>query len=98
MKYTSHVTTYLAPKDGHIVHVTLPTATKAVILHAQCIRDGGQTFMLEATLLQVGGVPHGDYSKVMFNILVVHKLSGPGKERFVRFSAQKVNISLLVDQ
>jgi hypothetical protein len=54
-------------------------ATKAIILHARYIKDEGQTFMLEATLLQVGGVPHGDYSKVIFNISAITKYLVRGK-------------------
>jgi hypothetical protein len=96
MKSTSYVNTNLAPNDERIVHVTLPTATKAVILHAQYIKDEGQTFMLEATLLQVGGVPHGHYSKVIFDIAAITKYLVRGKHcLFVSFSAQKVNISSL---
>ncbi len=97
MKSTSYVNTNLAPNGERIVHVTLPTATKAVILHAQYIKDEGQTFMLEATLLQqVGGVPHGHYSKVIFDIAAITKYLVRGKHcLFVSFSAQKVNISSL---
>jgi hypothetical protein len=54
--------------------VTLPTATKAVILHARYIKDGEQTFMLETTLLQVGGAPHGDYLKGISNISAITKM------------------------
>jgi hypothetical protein len=61
MKSTTYVKTNLAPDVERIVYETLSAATKAVILHARYIKDEGQTFMLEATLLQVGGVPHGDY-------------------------------------
>jgi hypothetical protein len=57
MKSTSNVNTNLAPDDERIVDATLPAATEAVILHARYIKDEGQTFMLEATLLQVVGVP-----------------------------------------
>jgi hypothetical protein len=73
MKSTTYVNTSLAPDKEHIVYGTLPAATKAVILHARYIKDEGQIFMLEATLLQVGGVPHGDYSKVIFNISEITK-------------------------
>jgi hypothetical protein len=94
MKSTSYVNTNLAPEDERIVYGTLPAATKAVILHARYIKDEGQTFMLEATLLQVGGVPHGDYSKVIFNILAITKhlvrertvflfLSSKGQHKYV---------------
>jgi hypothetical protein len=73
MKSTSYVNTNLAPDNERIVYGSLPAATKAVILHARYIKDEGQTFMLEAALLQAGGVPHGDYSKVIFNISVITK-------------------------
>jgi hypothetical protein len=43
------------------------------------IKGEGQTFMLEATLLQVGGVPHGDYSKVIFNVSAITKYLVWGK-------------------
>jgi hypothetical protein len=82
MKSTSYVDTNLAPDNERIVDGTLPAATKAVILHAwyiKDIKDEGQTFMLEATLLQVGGVPHGDYSKVIFNITAITKYLVRGK-------------------
>jgi hypothetical protein len=80
MKSTSYVNTNFAPDDDkRIVHVTLPTATKAVILHSRYIKDEGQTFLLEATLLQVGGVPHGDYSKVIFDIAAITKYLVRGK-------------------
>jgi hypothetical protein len=68
MKSTSYVNTNLAPDNDRIVYGTLPAATKAVIHHAGYIKDEGHTFMLEATLLQVGGVPHG---KVIFNISAI---------------------------
>jgi hypothetical protein len=76
---TSYVNTNLAPDDERIVYGTLPAATKAVILHPRYIKDEGQTFMLEATLLQAGGVPHGDYSKVIFNISAITKYLVRGK-------------------
>jgi hypothetical protein len=79
MKSTSYVNTNLAPDDERIVYGTLPAATKAVILHALYIKDEGQTFMLEATLLQVDDVPHGDYSKVIFNISAITKYLVRGK-------------------
>jgi hypothetical protein len=79
MKPTSYVNTNLAPDDDCIVHVSLPNATKAVTLHSQYLKDGGQTFMLEATLLQVGGVPHDDYSKVLFDLSAITKYLVWGK-------------------
>jgi hypothetical protein len=79
MKSTSYVNTNLASSDERIIHATLPTATKAVILHARYIKDEGQTFLLEATLLQVGGLPHGDYSKVIFDISAITKFLVRGK-------------------
>jgi hypothetical protein len=79
MKSTSYVNTNLAPDDDCIVYGTLPAATKAVILHAGYIKDEGHAFMLEATLLQAGGVPHGDYSKVIFNISAITEYLVQGK-------------------
>jgi hypothetical protein len=79
IKSISYVNTNLAPDDERIVNVAFPTATKAVILHARYIKDEGQTFMLEAALLQVGGVPHGDYSKVIFDISAITKYLVRGK-------------------
>jgi hypothetical protein len=35
--------------------------------------------MLEATLFQVAGVPHDDYSKVMFDIAAITKYLVQGK-------------------
>ena len=95
MKPTSYVNTNLAPDDDRIVHVSLPNATKAVILHNRYLNDGGQTFMLEATLLQVGGVPHDDYAKVLFDLSAVTKYPVRGKNcLFVCLSTKEVNMSL----
>jgi hypothetical protein len=95
MKSTRYVNTNLAPDDEHIVHGSLPAAMKAVILHARYIKDEGQTFMLEATLLQISGVPKWWLFKGYIQHFGNHKISSPGKALFVCFSAQKVSISTL---
>jgi hypothetical protein len=59
--------------------MTLPTATKAVILHVHSNKDRGQTFILEATLLQAGGVPHDDFPNVIYDISAISKLLFGGK-------------------
>ena len=79
MKTGSYVTSNLPPGDDWIVFVTLPKATKAIVLHAGYTKDAGQTFLLEATLLQVGGLPHNDYFKVLFNISAITQFLVKGK-------------------
>lgn len=79
VKTTSYVTSNLVPDDNRIVYATLPKAIKAIVLHNRYTKDGGQTFILEATLLQDGGYPHEDYTKVIFDICAITKFLLRGK-------------------